>query len=541
MTLSPRSRFDFGARRALFLGAQKAAVYHWRKGDLGSAFLFDANTQGREHFGRYLVETPNHPMHVLADVFEEEFRAETIPHVFGGDREAIVARRKARLFRDTPYFNYTMQGREEEGRRDDRILISAITNPALLDPWLRLLDEHQVPVAGIVSVPLFSSALLGLLPETRDNVLLISLHSISGLRQTFIQKGQFRISRLVQLPRYGTAPYGPLIHEEMEKIRRYLNSLRLVSPDDPIDVYYMLTAELLEELRGARKDSSLMRHHVMDLNELLAKSGSARRVAAPFADQLLVHQMLRERPANVYATRTHRRYAAMRSVRHGLLAAGAALLIGGLAWGGVDFMDAMDLKQRSDAAVRKAQFYSARYDMARERLPNTPVESGEIQLAVELADTLRQYKTSPREMLRLLGGQLLRHPQVQLDSLDWIASTNPNAQLEGRRGGGDAPAGPESRPQPGAEPGAPQPSYRFYQIAQINGRLAPFDGDFRKAIGAIDALAESLRASPDVREVQVLSLPLDISSSANLQGSSSATKAEAVFSLRIVLGVGHEA
>ncbi len=536
MISSLKSRFDFGGRRALFLSSQKAAIFHWRKGDLGSSFLFDANNQGREHFARYLAESPNHPLHILVDVFEEEFRAETIPHVFGADRDAIVNRKKVRLFRDTPYFHYSVQGRETGGRRDDNVLMSAITNPVLLDPWLQLLDDHKVPVAGITSAPLFSAALVPLLPNAADNVLLISLQSISGLRQTFIQNGRLRISRLVHMPRYGTEPYGPHIREEVEKIRRYLNSLRLASPDDPIDIYFLLTGELLEEVRGAYRDSTLIRHHAVDLNDLLKKSGSARRVAAPFCDPLLAHQLLRLRPANAYATPRNRRYASMRTLRHGLLAAGGAILFGGLASGGLDFITAMDLKQRSEAATSKTQFYSARYEMARERLPKTPVDSGDIQLAVDVVDTLRQYKTSPREMMVLLGGQLQQHPQVQLDSIEWVASTNPEAQLEG---GGDNAAQPPA-PAPELDLAAQQAGHRIYQIALIKARLAPFDGDFRQAIVTIGALADALRAVPGVHNVQVLSLPLDISSDANLQGSAQATKAEAVFSMKIVLGIGNE-
>lgn len=538
MTSSPRLKFDFGGRRALLLSAQKAALYQWRKGDLGSSFLFDANAQGREYFARYLRESPNHPLHILVDVFEEEFRVDTVPHVFGGDRDAIIGRKKSRLFRDTPYFQYSVQGREAEGRRDDKVLMSAITNPAVLDPWLQLLDDNKVPVAGIISVPLLSAALLRLLPDAADNVLLISLQSISGLRQTFIQKGQFRISRLVQMPRYGTEPYGPHIRDEVEKIRRYLNSLRLASPEDPIDIYFLFTGELLEEVRVAYRDSSLIRYHAVDLNELLQRSGSARRVAAPFSDQLLVHQLLRQRPANAYASPKHGRYAGMRSLRHGLVAASCVLLTSGMAWGGLDFMAAMDFKQRSDAAIRKTQFYSARYEMARERLPKTPVESGDIQLAVELVDTLQRNKTSPREMLQLLGARLQQHPQVQLDAVEWGASTNPDAELEGT--GGDNPV-ENPAPQAGLEPAAQQPAYRFYQIALVKGRLAPFDGDFRKAIATIGALADALRAAPGVHNVQVISLPLDISSSANLQGSAESRQAEAVFTLKIVLGIGHDA
>ena len=103
MTSSLKSRFDFGKRRALFVSAHKAAVYHWHKGDLTSSYLFDANQEGKLFFERYLRETPNIPVYMLVDVFEEEFKRDTVPHVFGADREAIVERKKARLFRDTPY------------------------------------------------------------------------------------------------------------------------------------------------------------------------------------------------------------------------------------------------------------------------------------------------------------------------------------------------------------------------------------------------------------------------------------------------------
>ena len=55
------SRFEFTNRRALFLSAHKAAVYHWQQGGLGSSYLFDVNEEGRAHFERYLKETGKAP------------------------------------------------------------------------------------------------------------------------------------------------------------------------------------------------------------------------------------------------------------------------------------------------------------------------------------------------------------------------------------------------------------------------------------------------------------------------------------------------
>jgi hypothetical protein len=534
MISSLKSRFEFAPRRALFLSAHKAAVYQWKNGDLGSSFLFDANDEGRELFVRYLKESQNLPMYVLVDVFEEEFRRDTIPHVFGSDRDAIVARKKARAFRDTPYFQYVVEGRESEGRRDDRVLMTAITNASLLRPWLKLLDEHRVPVAGITSVPIFTKSLIKLLPGQKDNMLVVSLQSISGLRQTFLHKGELRISRLVQMPRYGTEPYAPQIREEVEKIRRYLNSLRLSATDEAVDIYFLVTGELMAELKSAYKDSGFSRYHVLDINDLMAAAGSKRRVAAPFSDQLVVHQLLKQRPANAYASGTDRRYQIMRRLRLSMLAASAVFLVASAGWSAVNLMGGLTFKQGSLAAQRKTEFYDARYQMARERLPQTPVEPADIQIAVELADALERYRATPLDMMRLLSAAMQKVPQVQLNSIDWAARLNPDAEVRS-----DAPTMPTAAPA--ASVVEPQARYRYYQIAIVDARLEPFDGNYREAIATINNFAETLRAMDSVHDVQIQSLPLDISSSAHLQGSTMAEQRNAGFSLRVVLGVGREA
>ena len=267
------SNFEITNRRVLFLSTHKAAIYHWQKGRLGSSFLFDVNEEGLQNFERYLREYSNTPVYILVDMFEEEYRRETIPHVFGPDRKAVLERRKTRLFRDTPYFYSEVQGREQTGRRDDRIFLSAITNPDAVRIWVDLLDKYKIPMAGINSLPVFSGSILDVFPEPSDQMLIVSIQSISGLRQTYFQDREFRISRLVQLPRYGTVSYAPDISEEVEKIRRYLMSLRLISDDKPLDIYFLMTGELLGEIRRQYEDSAMIRYHVLEINSLMEKSG----------------------------------------------------------------------------------------------------------------------------------------------------------------------------------------------------------------------------------------------------------------------------
>jgi hypothetical protein len=535
MTSSLKSRFEFARRRLLFVSAHKAAIYHWRGGDLGTSYLFDSNEEGRRLFTRYLRETPNLPVHMLVDLFEEEFRKDTVPHVFGPDRTAILARKKARLFRETPYFHYMMQGREEDGRHDDRVLMSAITNPGLVKPWVALLDENKVPLAGMSSVPLFTRSLIKLLPDAKDNVLVVSLQSISGLRQSFFQKGELRISRLVQLPRYGTQPYGPQIREEVEKIRRYLNSLRLASPDDPVDVYVLVAGDLMEDLQTAYRGSGYGGFRVLDINDLLEASGSKRRVGTPFSDQLFAHRLLSQPPSNAYASPTERRYFTMRRMRQGMLAASVILLASSGIWGGLNLLKALSLSQQTVAAQKKTEFYQARYQMARERLPQTAVEPRDIQVAVELVDTLESQRATPLEMLQVLSQGLDKLPEVQLDSIHWAARANPDAELARDAGRRSTSSTSQLATQ------VDQKKYRYYQIAVVNGRLNPFDGNFRRAIATINDFAEALRGIESVYDVQIQSLPLDVSSDASLQGSTSAQRGDAVFALRVVVGIADEA
>lgn len=538
MISSLLSRFEFNNRRALYLSAHKAAIYHWRGGDLASSYLFDGNDEGRAYFERYLHETQKSPIYIITDLFEEEYRQDTIPHVFGPDRNAILERKKGRLFRDTSYFYSRVIGRETEGRRDDRVLMTAITNPKLVKPWVKLIDAYKVPLAGIYSLPLFSESVIRHIEEPSSHLLMVSLQSISGLRQTFFLDGQFRISRLVQMPRYGTEPYAPHIREEVERIRRYLNSMRLITMEEPLHICFLMSAELLEEVKKEYSESTSTRYDFYDINTLLEKAGSKHKVSTPFSDKFFVHQLLQRKPRNFYASNTERRYFTMRNLRYGMIVSSALLMLAGAVWSGFNLMGGLGYKQSSISAANKAEFYDMRYQLARERLPQTPVEPEDLKVAVELANKLEEHKTSPLQMLKLISAGMDRYPSVKLDNFQWQASTDPNIKL----GAENNPATSRGQASIGhSMVSNTDTGYDYYQVALVNGHLDPFNGDYRDAIDRINQFADTLRARDNVHDVSIVSLPLDVSSQASLQGNANSASRAANFAVRIVLGVHHEA
>ena len=176
----------------LLVGGDRAILYLFDGAKLAHAYIFAADDNGFALFDRCLKEIDQAPLCVLVDVVEEEYRQDTIPHVSAVDRRAVLTRKYARLFRGTPYHHALMQGRESEGRKDDRVLLTAITRAEVLTPWLTPLREHKVPVTGIYSLPVLSERLLKRIGALGPNVLLISLQKTSGLRQTFFATASSR-------------------------------------------------------------------------------------------------------------------------------------------------------------------------------------------------------------------------------------------------------------------------------------------------------------------------------------------------------------
>ncbi|MCI0400343.1 MAG: hypothetical protein L0Y67_03500 [Gammaproteobacteria bacterium] len=531
-----RSRFDFLGGRVFFLGSGKLTVFHWHKGGLSNSYVFDATNEGLFHYSRYLQEVPDVPVCILVDVVEEEFRRETMPHVYLADRRTLISRKKSRLFRDSPYVCALMQGRESEGRRDDRVLFTALMNQEILRPWLEPLPEHKVPLAGIYSVPILSELLLKWLPSSSTYSLVVSLQRTSGLRQSFFLNQQLKISRLATMKRAGEVPDASYILEEVEKIHKYLNSLRLTLPDEALDIYLLSHGRLLSDLRMQCSNSALIRYHLMDVNEVGRRMGMKRALSSTFCEPLFAHLLLKSPPKHNYATSTQTPYYQLHRVRNGMLVGSLLLILGSALWSGFTLMEGIGFRQRSIAAEQKANFYEARYQIARERLKETPVPPTEIRVAVDLVDTIDQYKTSPVDMMTVISKGLTGFPSIQVDKLQWATSTDPNYEFGNVRPGEVPNRSGATTPTP-----ATNIPYRFFQIALVAGYLEPFDGNYRAALATINEYAETLRSMKSVYHVDVVTLPLDTSSDARLQGTAGVDKGEAKFSIRIVVGMGNEA
>jgi hypothetical protein len=538
MTSSLRSRYRLrwaprGSRRCLYLSGSRLTVYQWRRGTLVEALLFQRSDEGLADFSAYLDADPETPAHLLLDLVEEEYRRDTIPHVLGRDRRNLIRFRVERAFRDTPYWHGVVQERESEGRRDDNLLMCAVTGPALVKPWVDRLLEHKVPLVGIHSLALVSASVLPVLGVSSGETLLVSLQSTGNLRQSFFVDRDLKLSRLAHMPLLAPEGVVETTIDEVEKLRRYLNSLRLLRRDGTLQVYVLAHGPVLDELRRQCVSGTATAYHVVDLADLAERLRMNPAFVTPYADAVFAQQVLVERPRNHYASSGETRYFTFYRVRNALRASGVALLLAGVIGGGLGVTEGLVLERRARSAAQQADFYAARYEEARGDLPQTPVDATDLKAAVETAEALARVRATPLPLLAAVSVALDAHPELQVDQVEWRVDIDPEAGIGQTRGA--------AVPARGARTAAPSPPEGGpYHLAVVSGRVIVPEGAFRQALEAVHGLVASLRAQAGVRDVRVLAQPLNVDSSESLRGDLETQPGAGRndFSVRVVFGGG---
>jgi len=542
MISSLASAFEFAGRRAVCIAADKVTVYHWGNGGLSDSFAFDADETGLAFFTRYMEESPDIPVYLLVDAIEEEFRVETIPHVRGSDRKALLQRRLTRAFRNTPYVYSELQDREPDGRRDDHILLAALTNPGLLAPWLEVFERVKVPVAGVYSVPLLSRLLLTSLKGTEGQFLLLTVQAASGLRQSCFIDGHLRASRLAKLPRINPQDAAESIAAELERFRRYLSSVGVVANDRPLTVCVLSHGQFLTQLSSRLRDGDQTTYRLVDVARVANTLKVSGVLTSPHSDVLYAHLLLARRPANHYGTAADIRYHDLHRLRIAMYSSAILSLAAGLLVAGFLGIQAFHLGREAENTRQRTEFYADRLAVERARLPPTLVEPFDVEHALDAVKEIEGHRLTPQGALATLGGVLAREPSLRLTALEWELDRSPVRSDIGLVGAPTALIGAD--PTEGILPGPQQAAggtWLLYQFLEVSGEVSGFAGDYRAALAAVEALARALAAQQGVWQVEILERPLDAAPTAVLAGRADVAPEAAtrtpVFRLRLVQAV----
>ncbi|HET6720385.1 MAG TPA: hypothetical protein VFH22_12095, partial [Rhodocyclaceae bacterium] len=184
-------------RRLLYLTQHQVIAFHWRNGSLTVDGEFLAETSAGD-FTRYLGDHASSLFTLVVNLGEEGFQSDVIPYLQARDRNAVIARRLGQNFQGAPLAIAVSHGYESGARKNERLLLTALTSIGQLSPWLNPMQAIGTRVQGIYSLPLLSEGLVQRLGIKITRGILITIQD-NTIRQSFFNNGRLLFSRVAPL------------------------------------------------------------------------------------------------------------------------------------------------------------------------------------------------------------------------------------------------------------------------------------------------------------------------------------------------------
>jgi len=473
-------------RLLLFLSAGHLHAQLMAGGKIAEQHEFANSPEGLEDFTTFL-QTAKYPAYLLVDLVEEDFRHETIPHLSGKNRRALLQRKFEQFYRGTVFHLATLLQRQQTGRRDDDILFSALTNPAPIKPWLDIMLAQQTPLAGIYSVPQISTPLVENHPS--NHLLLITWERLAGLRQSYFSAHHLQISRLT--PIHAGLSYQDAVVKELSRTYQYLKSLSLLPSGQILDVCILCHADDRDLPQAAIPDDAAMRYDFADIEQVAGQLGIGHCFSDSDASQIFLHELAAKPPKASYANAGHRHHFNLWQLRNALNWFSAALLIGSVLWGSATAMHAAAKAGASETLKIETQRILNEARQITSSFPNTHAPAADMKAGVMIIHNLDQYTITPQKILQPVSAILDHFPQIELTQLGWQSDTAATAP--------DNTRAPDQIQTP---------------TITLNATLQGFDNDYRTALAYLDRFQRELTAGG--YQVTVIAKPLDISPSGAL-------------------------
>jgi len=493
----------------------------WDKGRLNFHENYSVDQHGFDQFHVFLEGDSNTPFALVLDVIEEDFRNETVAHVTGADRQAMMQRKLAHIFRTTPYRTSRVVGRETTGRKDDHILLTGLTKPDVIEPWLSRVLNNQVPLLAITSaayvMELFAKS-LGFGQEA--HLLMVNQEANSGLRQTYLQNGRVIFSRLTPTSVSEGDDFSELVLEQCDQTRKYLERIKQLPYETHLKVHVFTAEKFSDETSTERENLSYQYHVISDMP--LSKRINLVDSAPGAIAYSMISALNKKGVPNVYAPAKARRFAFIKQAKSVMYTASALAVLGSVVAVGPTVLDATAKWEQEYEVTQRTEPLLSEYQTLTERFPETPIPSGQMELVVETANTILDQVSYPQEMLAIISEGLLEAPQLLISSIEWELVANEQEVVEENYGEALSEVQVLQRAIV---------SGQTLLVTTVNG-LVQTEGSFREATAQINLFADAIAQHSNLT-VSTLSLPMDVGLNRSVAATLDGSGARGEFSIEI--------
>lgn len=502
-------------RRLIYLSAHHLTAYRWQAGVLSREASFEASDSGKAAFASYLTANARYVFSILANVAEEGFHIEMIPFLRGADRQAILTRKLGQIFFNTTLTTSLSLGYERTRRKDERILLAALTNFDVFAPWLAAMTHAETALAGLYSLPLLAADLLRRLGVAEDRCLLLTIQDQS-VRQSYFENGALHFSRLTPLNNSSIGGIAQTFAAEAFKLQQYLVSQRLLGRRQPITAYLLAHAHARAAIDSSCVNSETLSFVVLDIEQAARKCRLQSIPEDTRCETVFLNLLAVAAPRVQFAAEPQRHFYHLHVTRSILQSAGAVVLLACLLLSGKQLFDAYRLNAQAEALRGETGVARQRYEEIVKSFPAIPTTHENLRGAINRYTQLERASTLPEGLFREISRALQSAPAVELDAIEWKA-------------GVASPIAPEA-------PRSVSPQNED-ETAIVRGtvRLGG-DNKPRQVLETLHRLVDALRQNPQL-VVEVLQQPFDVESGKLLKGGDAEVEANEPRSFKVQIRV----
>jgi len=524
-------------KRLLYLAASRLTAHSLSRGKLSVDASFERDDRGIAAFSAYLKGTRN-LYYLVVDVVEEDYHQDTIPYLGRSDRRQVLARKLGQRYRDTSLTLSMSLGLEKSERRNEKVLYASFSNTQQFQPWLSALEQHECRLAGVYSTALLAPALLKGAGLKAPRCLLVSVQQ-TGLRQTYVEDGKIRFSRVGRLNLDDAAAVAATCAAESARLQQYLVTLRqLPTASTPIDVMILAAAKYHAAIVQACRDNEVLRFRIVNADEQCRSAGLKSFPPDAPCDALFLRAVAATPPAEQFAQEQHRHHYRLWQISRGLHAFGLAALAAGLLFAGVRLLEVYILRGQIQSDQARYQTLSTEYARVTATFPKTPTSTENLKTTIRQYRLLQSETATPARLFMDISKALAGFPQVEIEHIVWsVGKPPPDISPKG-----GTPAPPPVPPQASAAPGAaavavdPQ-----YALAVVSARVV---GARRVDLRAITEMASqfiaTLKSDPQL-DVAGIRMPFAVTAGDTLAGDIGSERAiaeDASFGVTVIRKLG---
>lgn len=505
-----------------------AGIWHGNK--LQSYAVFNNIDQDYSAFSEYIAKQPDTNIYLIVDAVEEDYKLESLPHTTGRARREIIDRKLNQFNRNSTFRAAHYINRSADKRKDDNFLFVALSNADSLQGWLDVIQANQSPLVGLYLLPMISQVMVRQMKLMAPHILLCEQLS-SGFRQTYLHNGRLRMSRLVPMVDVKPNQLAYFYLVEIEKTRLYLISQRLISGETQLQMVLPAFDNSHHEIAKSISQDQDLEYKTVDILAYAKNINLAESLIKPHPELLHMQLLANGNLPNNLAPPTYSKIHNLNNTCRILYLAIAAIALLSIGLAGVYAWQGRQQYNQLDLIAAQTQQQQRLYDEVAKNFPSTPIPSAELKVAVDLAQTIEANRQTPSQFMQILSAACETAPEINLNRMRWLLSATPDVPDEAANS--ISPANQVYSPNPNLDP------TKLVQVGFVNAEIKGFTGDYRAALNTVSQFVNTLKGNSAVDTVTVLQEPINVSSLANLQGSTTDETANerspAIFKLKIVL------